>query len=78
MLVEMLATAACPNFVFQAGKVYNIPRHLAERFIKGSNDLVYAREVSAATSPKPTRIPSQPDPEDSPVAVDEDDDVSED
>lgn len=91
MLVQMLTNAAGPEFNLESGKVYNLPNHLAKRFIEGNRarseptkDHPEGKEYGplrtyakpAPPGSKPTRIPPQPDPEDT-APLPDDEEVTE-
>ncbi len=64
MLVLMQTLAASPDMILEQGKVYNLPPALAKRYIEAKAATAVLPGTPAAK--KVTRIPSQPDPEDTP------------
>jgi hypothetical protein len=86
LLVKMLTNAASPAFVLEAGKVYNLPKALAQQFLRKTKHPVGRHPVTreeeftehgpfAVTVPagtKATRLPPQPDPEDVPEFPEDD------
>lgn len=66
MKIRMFTTAAGPDGVFQAGKVYNLPKAKANAYLKaGSAHLVEEPKEKPKPEPKPETEP-KPEPEPKP------------
>lgn len=68
MVVEMLTTSASPDRVLEKGKAYSLPKAVAQEFLDGG----FAKLPSKKAKVYP--VPAQPDPEDTPVEEDEEED----
>lgn len=86
MFVEMITTAAGPEWVLSAGKVYNLPRALAAKFLHltrttrvDGKDVIEPTPACrlAKAGAKVARVQSPPDPEDKLDDIDEDADILE-
>jgi hypothetical protein len=67
MKIKMRTTAASPERILEAGKVYNLPAAVAQPFLDGK----FAEPYSGN---KPVqKLPLTPDPEEDPLNEDEDD-----
>jgi hypothetical protein len=67
MIVEMLATAAGPEFILEKHKFYNVSRKLGEQLCATNPDWpqdTYALPAPNCPREKLTPIPQNPDPED--------------